>query len=217
MKETLDQMIGSGLVTGRRRIQISTETHYGADRPPALVFGVASRVDAPPPTGRPVAMSAIRRCVRAPPDDPAPSPHALGRRGSPSLLPCFPGRRSRSAAGRASTAIEREPPAPKSVRFGAGALAHRFGYPSLAALAARGEFARLGASPRNPLAPSLDHRSDHARLALCGPRTGRSAAMHPATTVLHCPTIAKDAAGDSDAVLADPEMVLDPRVAALTE
>src|SRR5271166_354683 len=40
--------------------------------------------------------------------------------------------------------------------------------------------------------------------------------MHPATPVLHRPGFAKGAARNPDAVLADPEQVLDARVAALT-
>jgi len=118
--------------------------------------------------------------------------------------------------GERQRAVKRKPPSIKPVRFGAGALAHRFGYPSLAALATSGEFLPLGASPLDPFAPALDHRRDDAGLALRGPRTRRSAAMHPATSVLHRPAFAIEAARDPDAVLADPEQVLHPRVTALT-
>src|SRR5271165_1206902 len=70
--------------------------------------------------------------------------------------PAFQAAVGASQQGERQRAIKREPPALKPPRFGAGALPHRFGYPSLAALSTRREFPPLDASPRNPLAPPLD-------------------------------------------------------------
>src|SRR5208283_329879 len=111
--------------------------------------------------------------------------------------------------------VKREPPRPEPARFRTGALAHSLCNPCVAALAARREPPALGASPLNPLAPSLDHRGHDARLAVWRLRPGRSPAMHSTAAVRHRPCVAKGIAENGDAVRAAFEEVLDPRAAAL--
>jgi hypothetical protein len=96
-----------------------------------------------------------------------------------------------------------------------GALAHSLCNPCAAALPTRREPSALGALPFRPSATPDDHRRDDARFAFRRLGPGRSAAMHSTAAVRHRPGAANGRAGDTGAVLAGLDWVLDPRAAAL--